>query len=231
MSEPAIYLYTWATPNGWKASCTLEELAIPYDVTPIDIMKGEQKTPSYLALNPNGRIPVIVDRSAGGFAIFESGAIMIYLAEMAGRLLPTEAKARSRVLQWLMFQVGGVGPMQGQANVFYRYFPERLQSAVDRYQNEVKRLYRVLDVQLARHEWLAGDFSIADIANWSWCRIHNWAGVSVKDLPNLRRWMEAIERRPGCAKGVTVPYVVHYNDADEQETGKLVSKIQGIVGR
>jgi GST-like protein len=231
MNEPAINLYTWATPNGWKASCTLEELAIPYDVTPIDIMKGEQKKVSYLALNPNGRIPAIVDRSAGDFAIFESGAIMIYLAEMAGRLLPTEAKARSRVLQWLMFQIGGVGPMQGQANVFYRYFPERLQTAIDRYQNEVKRLYRVLDVQLARHEWLAGDFSIADIANWSWCRIHNWAGVSVDDLPNLRRWVAAIERRPSCAKGVTVPHAVHYNDADEQETGKLVSKIQGIVGR
>ncbi|WMT72753.1 glutathione S-transferase N-terminal domain-containing protein [Bradyrhizobium sp. Ash2021] len=231
MNEPAINLYTWATPNGWKASCTLEELAIPYDVVPIDIMKGEQKTLFYLALNPNGRIPVIVDRSAGDFAIFESGAIMIYLAEMAGRLLPTEAKARSRVLQWLMFQIGGVGPMQGQANVFYRYFPERLQGAIDRYQNEVQRLYRVLDVQLARHEWLAGDFSIADIANWSWCRIHNWAGVSVDDVSNLRRWMAAIEKRPGCAKGVTVPHVVHYNIADEQETGKLVSKIQGIVGR
>jgi GSH-dependent disulfide-bond oxidoreductase len=124
---------------------------------------------------------------------------MTYLAEMAGRLLPTEAKARSRALQWLMFQIGGVGPMQGQANVFYRYFPEQRLTG----QNEVKRLYRVLDFQLARHEWLAGDFSIADIANWSWCRIHNRAGVSVDDLPNLRRWMAAIERRPGQHQGRT----------------------------
>jgi GSH-dependent disulfide-bond oxidoreductase len=127
---------------------------------------------------------------------------MTYLAEMAGRLLPTEAKARSRALQWLMFQIGGVGPMQGQANVFYRYFPEQRLTG----QNEVKRLYRVLDFQLARHEWLAGDFSIADIANWSWCRIHNRAGASVDNLPNLRRWMAALERRPGSStKGVAVP--------------------------
>jgi GSH-dependent disulfide-bond oxidoreductase len=210
VNEPTINLYTWVTPHGWKASCTLEELAIPYDVTPIDITKGEQKTSSYPALNPNGRIPVIVDRSAGGFAIFESGAIMIYLAEMAGRLLATETKARSRALQWLMFQNRRRGPHAGQANVFYRYFPEqRLQGAIDRYQDEVKRLYRVLDVQLARHEWLAGDFSIADIANWSWCRIHNWAGVSVVDLPNLRRWLAAIERCPGSTKGVAVPHVAH----------------------
>jgi GSH-dependent disulfide-bond oxidoreductase len=125
------------TPNGWKVSCTLEELQIPYAVNPIDIMKGEQKTPEFLALNPNGRIPAIVDRGADNLAVFESGAIMIYLAEKTGRLLPTEIKARSRVIQWLMFQMGGLGPMQGQANVFYRYFPERLQGAIDRYQNEV----------------------------------------------------------------------------------------------
>jgi GSH-dependent disulfide-bond oxidoreductase len=121
--------------------------------------------------------------------------------------------------------------MQGQANVFCHYFPERLQGAIDRYQNEVKRLYRVLDAQLAKQEWLAGDFSIADIANCSWCRIHNWAGVSVDDLPNLRRWMAPIEKRPGCATGVTVPHVTHYNDANEHETDKFVSEIQGIVGR
>jgi GST-like protein len=231
MSAPRIDLYTWATPNGWKASCTLEELGIPYNLYAVDITQGEQKTSAYLGLNPNGRIPTIVDRDADDFAVFESGAIMIYLAEKAGRLLPTEAKARSRVIQWLMFQMGGVGPMQGQANVFFRYFPERLQGAIDRYQHEVKRLYGVLDLQLANHEWLAGDFSIADIANWSWCRIHNWAGVSVDDLPSLQRWMAAIEQRPGCAKGVRVPHETHYNDADPDDVERFAESVQGILAR
>ena len=231
MAEPSIDLYTWATPNGWKASCTLEELSIPYALHPIDIMKGEQNTPEYSALNPNGRIPTIVDREAGDFAVFESGAIMIYLAEKAGRLLPTETKARSRVIQWLMFQMGGVGPMQGQANVFYRYFPERLQGAIDRYQNEVKRLYSVLDRRLANNEWLAGDFSIADIANWCWCRIHNWAGVTVDDLPSLQRWMAAIEERPGCAKGVRIPHETNYNDADPGDVATFTKDVQGILAR
>jgi GST-like protein len=231
MAEPAIDLYTWATPNGWKASCTLEELQIPYQVHPIDIMKGEQKTPEYVAFSPNGRIPAIVDREAGNFAVFESGAIMIYLAEKAGRLLPTQNKARSQVIQWLMFQMGGVGPMQGQANVFYRYFPERLQGAIDRYQNEVTRLYGVLDRQLTDNEWLAGDFSIADIANWSWCRIHNWAGVSVEGLVNLQRWMAATEQRPGCAKGVRIPYETYYNDPDPKDAAKFVTSVRGILAR
>lgn len=231
MIDPTINLYTWATPNGWKVSCLLEELEIPYAVFPIDITMGEQKSASFLQLNPNGRIPVVVDRSANDFAIFESGAIMIYLADMAGRLLPSETKARSRVLQWLMFQVSGVGPMQGQANVFYRYFPERLQSAIDRYQNEVKRLYRILDAELAKQEWLAGDFSIADIANWSWCRIHDWAGVSVEDLPNLRRWIAAIDSRPGCARGLAVPHATRFVEANEKEAQEIISSIQGMVQR
>ncbi|MCB1810028.1 MAG: glutathione S-transferase N-terminal domain-containing protein [Candidatus Competibacteraceae bacterium] len=231
MAEPSIDLYTWATPNGWKASCTLEELDIPYRVIPVNIMEGEQKTSEYLTLNPNGRIPTIVDHAAGDFTVFESGAIMIYLAEKAGRLLPSEVKARSRVLQWLMFQMGGLGPMQGQANVFYRYFPERLPAAIDRYQQEVRRLYGVLDRRLADNEWLAGDFSIADIANWSWCRIHNWAGVAIDDLENLRRWMSAIEQRPGCAKGVCVPHATNYNDPSPEDADSFVSGVQGILTR
>ena len=194
-------------------------------------MKGEQKTTEYLKLNPNGKIATIVDRDAGDFAVFESGAIMIYLAEKAGRLLPIETKARSRVIQWLMFQIGGVGPMQGQANVFFRYFPERLPSAIARYQNEVKRLYGVLDQRLSDNEWLAGDFSIADIANWSWCRIHNWAGISVIDLPHLQRWMTAIAQRPGCARGARVPHETRYNDADAETAGALVKDVQGILTR
>ena len=231
MTAPSIDLYTWATPNGWKASCTLEELGIAYTVFPIDIMKGDQRSPAYTRLNPNARIPTIVDHDAGSFTVFESGAIMIYLAEKADRLLPTETKARSRVIQWLMFQVGGLGPMQGQSNVFFRYFPEHLPSAIARYQNEVKRLYGVLDHRLSESEWLADDFSIADIANWCWCRIHNWAGVSVIELPNLQRWMATIEKRPACAKGVCVPHKTNYNAADEESTNAFVKDVQAILAR
>ena len=201
-----IDLYTWTTPNGYKVSVTLEELGLPYTVKPIDISTGIQKQPEFLAINPNGRIPAIIDRAEGDFAIFESGAIMIYLAEKAGKLLPTDTKGRSRVIQWLMFQMGGVGPMQGQANVFFRYFPEKYQPAIDRYQNETRRLYTVLDTQLGKGEYLAGDYSIADIANWSWVRSHAWAGVSVDGLPNLQRWLAAIEQRPAAQKGITVPH-------------------------
>lgn len=200
-----IDLYTSATPNGWKASITLEELGLPYDVHHIRLGDGDQKKPAYLKINPNGRIPAIIDRDADNFAVFESGAIMIYLAEKTGRLLPADKKKRSEVIQWLMFQMGGVGPMQGQANVFFRYFPEKIPSVIARYQNETKRLYTVLDTRLANHEYLVDDYSIADIANWAWVSIHWWAGVNVDDLPNLKRWMAAIAARPTCQKGIVVP--------------------------
>ncbi|RYZ46007.1 MAG: glutathione S-transferase, partial [Myxococcaceae bacterium] len=134
-----IDLYTWNTPNGHKVSVALEELGLPYTVQAVDISTGVQKEPAFLAINPNGRIPAIVDRAEGDFAVFESGAILVYLAEKTGRLMPSDVKGRSRVMQWLMFQMGGVGPMQGQANVFFRYFPEKLQPAIDRYQNETRR--------------------------------------------------------------------------------------------
>ena len=200
-----IDLYTASTPNGWKASIALEELGLEYTVQPVKLGQREQKLPEYLALNPNGRIPTIVDRFEGDFSVFESGAILIYLAEKTGRLLPADGKARSRVIQWLMFQMGGLGPMQGQANVFFRYFPDKIPAVIARYQNETRRLYSVLDTQLADHEFLAGDYSIADIANWSWVRIHRWAGVEVDDLPNLRRWMDTMAARPACQRGVLVP--------------------------
>ncbi|WP_375742687.1 glutathione binding-like protein [Corallococcus interemptor] len=157
------------------------------------------------AINPNGRIPAIVDRAEGDFAVFESGAILLYLAEKTGKLMPTDAKGRSQVIQWLMFQMAGVGPMQGQANVFFRYFPEKLQPAIDRYQNETRRLYTVLESRLKDHEYLAGDYSIADIANWAWVRIHDWAGVSVDGLPGVQRWLDAIEQRPAAQRGLKVP--------------------------
>jgi len=200
-----IELYTSATPNGHKASVTLEELAIPYRVHAINLGAGEQKTPAFLAINPNGRIPAIVDGDNGDFAVFESGAIMIYLAEMAGKLLPPDRKGRSRALQWLMFQMGGIGPMMGQANVFYRYFPEKIPAAISRYQNESRRLFDVLNAQLLRSEWLAGDYSIADIANWCWVRIHDWSGVSVDGLDGLQRWMKSIAARPAVQRGIDVP--------------------------
>ncbi len=201
-----IDLYTAPTPNGHKASCTLEALEIPYETHFVNLGEGDQKKPDFLALNPNGRIPAIVDRDAGDFPIFESGAIMIYLAEKAGRLLPTDAKGRSRVIQWLMFQMGGVGPMLGQANVFYRYFPEKLQPAIDRYQNEGRRLFEVLDGRLGENEWLADDYSIADIANWCWVRTHKWSGISIDGLDNLQRWLDAMYEKPGMKAGIDVPF-------------------------
>lgn len=200
-----IELYTAPTPNGHKVSIALEELALPYSVHAINLMSGEQKKPDYLAINPNGRIPTIVDTEADRFAVFESGAILIYLAEKTGRLMPSDAKGRSRVLQWLMFQMGGVGPMMGQANVFFRYFPEKIQPVIDRYQNEGRRLFEVLDRQLADHEWLAGDYSIADIANWAWVRTHSWSGISTEGLLHLKRWSDAMYAKPACIKGIEVP--------------------------
>lgn len=195
-------LYTAATPNGWKASVTLEELGLPYAVRKIDLRAGDQKKPEFVQLNPNGRVPVLVD---DGFAVFESGAIMLYLAEKSGQLIPADSKGRSRVMQWLMFQMGGVGPMMGQANVFYRAMEEKLQPAIDRYQNETYRLFTVLDAQLNRQEWLADDFSIADIANWCWVRLHFWSGVPLDGLDGLQRWKQVMDERPACMRGIEVP--------------------------
>jgi glutathione S-transferase/GST-like protein len=200
-----IDLYTAATPNGHKVSIALEELALPYTLKVLDLAKNEQKAPAFLAINPNGRIPAIVDRDEDDFAVFESGAILIYLAEKTGRLMPADRKGRSRVIQWLMFQMGGIGPMMGQANVFFRYFPEKIQAAIDRYQGESKRLFRVLDGHLKDHEYLAGDYSIADIANWAWVRTHRWSGVEVDDLPHLQRWLALVGAREAVQRGLQNP--------------------------
>jgi glutathione S-transferase/GST-like protein len=212
-----IDLYTAATPNGHKISIALEELELTYTLHALELSANEQKQPWFLAINPNGRIPAIVDRAEDNFAVFESGAILIYLAEKTGKLMPTDFKGRSKVLQWLMFQMGGVGPMMGQANVFYRYFPEKIQAAIDRYQGESKRLFRVLDSHLADNEYLAGDYSIADIANWAWVHTHNWSGVSVDDLPHLQRWINAIAERPAVKRGVILPPRVERNSPEELE--------------
>jgi glutathione S-transferase len=200
-----IDLYTAPTPNGWKVSILLEELGIPYRVRPIRLMDGEQKEPWYLKINPNGRIPTIVDRDNDDFPVFESGAILIYLAEREGSFLPRDVKGRSVAIQWLMFQMGGIGPMQGQAHVFFRYAPEKIQFGIDRYQNETKRLYTVLDTRLKDAEFLAGDYSIADMANYPWVKLHGWAGVEIDDLPHLQRWMDAIAARPAVQRGLAVP--------------------------
>jgi len=213
-----IDLYTAATPNGWKASITLEELGLDYQVHPIDLSSGEQKQKPFTDMNPNGRIPVILDRSNNDFTVFESGAIMLYLAERHGKLIPTDEKGRSRVVQWLMFQMGGLGPMMGQANVFARYFPEKIPAAIDRYLRESRRLLEVLDGHLAGNEWLAGDYSIADIANFSWAHIHEWPGVDVTGLDHLKRWMDAIAARPAVQRGLAVP--PRQDDADRIERAR-----------
>ncbi|MCC1495515.1 glutathione S-transferase family protein [Alcanivorax sp. 1008] len=218
-----ITLYTAATPNGHKASVTLEELGLPYNVRSLNLMQGEQKQPDFLAINPNGRIPAIVDSEEDDFAVFESGAIMIYLAEKTGRLLPTDVRGRSSVIQWLMFQMGGLGPMMGQANVFFRYMPEKIQPAIDRYQNESKRLMSVLDERLKDNEYLAGDYSIADIANFCWARTFNWSGVDISDLSNLQRWMDTIKQREAVQRGLLVP--------EELSPAKIIEAAKNMVQR
>jgi GST-like protein len=200
-----IDLYTAATPNGHKISIALEEMGLPYTVHALSLTAGDQKQPAFLEINPNGRIPAIVDRDSDDFAVFESGAILVYLAEKTGQFLPTDVKGRSRVMQWLMFQMGGVGPMMGQANVFFRYAPEKLPWAIGRYQREVRRLFEVLDRQLGREPYLAGDYSIADMATWPWVRAYEWSGVEIDGLANLQRWLDAVGERPGVIRGKEVP--------------------------
>jgi GSH-dependent disulfide-bond oxidoreductase len=201
-----IELFTAATPNGWKVSIALEEMGLPYTLRLLSLSKLEQKEEWFLEINPNGRIPAIIDHGNDDFAVFESGAILIYLAEKTGMFLPAEPKARSRVLQWLMFQMGGVGPMMGQANVFFRYAPEKIPYAIERYQREVRRLFQVMERQLSANEYIAGgEYSIADIALWSWIAGYSWSGVSVDGLPQLTRWMNLVGARPAAQKGRNIP--------------------------
>lgn len=227
--ELMIDLYTAPTPNGHKASCTLEALELPYETHFVNIGEGEQRTEEYLAICPNGRIPAIVDRELGDFPIFESGAIMIHLAEKTGKLLPTDVKGRSLVLQWLMFQMGGVGPMMGQANVFYRYFPEKIQPAIDRYQNEGRRLFEVLDRRLGESTWLADDYSIADIANWCWVRTYKWSGIAIDGLDNLQRWLGVMRDQPGMQKGIDVPFSLGNLLEDEKAQQEFKDNAQNLL--
>jgi len=227
-----IELYTSPTPNGYKTSVALEELEIPYNVHVVNLMSGDQKKPEFLELNPNGRIPVIVDTDNDNLAIMESGAQLIYLAEKAGRLLPSETNARSKVIQWLMFQMGGIGPMMGQANVFFRYWPgDPIKPAIERYQNEGRRLFEVMETRLKDNEYLADDYSIADIANWCWVRTHRWSGIKTEGLDGLERWMKMMDERPACKKGVAVPIDIvelmkkQKSEKEFKETGsKIIQK-------
>ena len=220
-----IDLYTAETPNGWKISIALEELGLPYKVHAIKMSQGEQKQDWYVALNPNGRIPTIVDHENDDFVVFESGAILIYLAEKTGRLMPSDVKGRSLVIQWLMFQMAGVGPMMGQANVFFRYAPEKIPFAIDRYQREVRRLLEVLDRRLEKHEYIAGEYSIADIAHWSWVHGYDWSGVNIDGLKNLERWIATVGARPAVQRGRAIPPPDDLGDRDEVKTVDAGRKI------
>ena len=200
-----IDLYSWGTPNGRKVSIMLEELGLEYTMHPINIMKDEQFHPEFLEISPNNKIPAIVDND-NGQTLFESGAIMLYLAEKTGKFIPTEAKARWATIEWLMFQMGGVGPMMGQAHHFVKYNPDKSEYASARYLAETKRLYKVMDGQLANNEWLNGNnYSIADMAIWPWAARHDWQTVNLNNYPNVARWYTSIANRPATQAGWNVP--------------------------
>ncbi len=204
-----IELYTWSTPNGRKASIALEEMGLDYSVHPINITKNEQFAPEFLKISPNNRIPAIVDPDGpdgAPISLFESGAILIYLAEKTGKFMPTDARARYTALQWLMWQMGGFGPMLGQAHHFRRFAKEEVPYAIERYTNETRRLYGVLDKRLNEAEYLAGaDYSIADIATYPWAARHEWHGIALEDFPAVKRWYDAVGARPAVEKGMAVP--------------------------
>ena len=224
-----IHLYTSSTPNGHKVSCMLEAIEMPYEIHSVNLGEGDQRKPDFLKISPNGRIPAIVDTDNDDLSIFESGAIMLYLAEKSGKLIPSDIKGRAKVIEWLMFQMGGIGPIMGQANVFSRYFPEKIQPAIDRYQNESRRLFEVLDMQLSKNEWLAGEYSIADIANWCWVRTHNWSGVSLEGLMYLEKWKNKMYDQPGMLKGTKVPVDIGGLLNDDKDQKEFIKNAQKMV--
>jgi GST-like protein len=220
-----IDLYAWPTPNGYKISIFLEEVGLPYRVIPVDIQKGDQFQPEFLKISPNNKMPAIVDSEGPEgkpFPLFESGAILMYLAEKTGKLMPRDMAGKYRVIEWLMFQMGGVGPMLGQAHHFRQYAPEKLQYAIDRYTNEASRLYNVIDKRLAQVEYLAGDYSIADIATFPWLRSYERQGQRLEDYPNLKRWFEKIDARPAVQKGLQLL-------ADKRRTGPMDDKAKEVM--
>jgi GST-like protein len=203
-----IDLYTWSTPNGRKVSIMLEEVGLPYRVHAVNIGKDEQFRPEFLAISPNNKIPAIVDDEGPGgkpFSLFESGAILIYLGEKTGRLIPKDPATRLTALQWLMFQMGGLGPMLGQTHHFLRQAKEEVPYAINRYKSETRRLYGVLEKRLGEAEYLAGEYSIADVASYPWVARHEWHQIALADFPNVKRWYDAIGARPAVQKGMQVP--------------------------
>ena len=200
-----IDLYSWHTSNGRKVSIALEELEIRYRVFPVDITQGEQKERAFLGVSPNGKIPAIVDCDGGDLTLMESGAILLYLAEKAGRLLPRSRERRWRAIEWLMWQMGGVGPMLGQHLHFSHYNPDASEYARNRYATEARRLYAVLDHRLADHEYLADEYSVADVATWPWIARYPWQGIDLNVFPNVGRWYENIAARPAVQRGWRVP--------------------------
>ena len=225
-----IDLYYAPTPNGWKISIMLEECEMDYKLILVNLGKGDQFKPDFLKISPNGRIPAIIDTD-NNLSVFESGAIMIYLADKADKLISADPIKRAKVTEWLMFQMGGIGPMMGQANVFFRYFPEKIQPAIDRYQNESRRLFEVLNTHLENNEWLAGEYSIADIANWCWVRTHKWSGVATDGLEHLERWKNAMYEQPGMLKGIKVPIEIDIEKRlkDEEGTKEFIKNAQKMV--
>lgn len=204
-----IDLHYWPTPNGWKISVMLEECGLPYRVVPVNIARGEQFQPEFLAISPNNRMPAIVDHAPadGGapLSVFESGAILVYLAEKTGQFLPAELRARTQVIEWLMWQMGGLGPMLGQNGHFSLYAPEKVPYAIERYARETRRLYRVLDTQLAKTgAFVAGEYSIADMACFPWVRTHTAQGISLDDYPQVQRWYETLKARPAVRRGLGI---------------------------
>ena len=205
-----IDLYTWGTPNGRKVSIMLEECELPYRTHAIDIGKGDQHGADFDAINPNGRIPAIVDDNGPDglpFNLFESGAILLYLAKKAGRLLPRDERRQFETLQWLMFQMGGVGPMFGQAHHFLRAAPEPVPYGIERYSRETRRLYAVMDGHLKKHDFLADEYSVADVATYPWVARHEWHKVALEDFPAVKRWFETIGARPAVQRGMAVPFL------------------------
>jgi GST-like protein len=198
-----IDLYTFTTPNGRKPAIMLEEVGLPYNSIKIDISKGDQFTPEFVAINPNSKIPAIVDKETG-ITVFESGAILIYLAEKTGQLLPSETAERIKVIEWLMFQMASVGPMFGQLSHFRNFAPEKIPYAIERYEKETLRLFGVLDGELAKQEFIAGEYSIADISTYPWVAAYEFLGVTLEDHPNLKRWVETMKKRPAVQKGMAV---------------------------
>ncbi|NES08250.1 MAG: glutathione S-transferase family protein [Okeania sp. SIO2F4] len=217
-------LYYWPTPNGWKVSIMLEETETSYNLIPINIMAGDQFQPEFLKISPNNKMPAIVDPNGpdgNPISIFESGAILLYLAEKTSRFIPENPHDRYTVIQWLMFQMGGVGPMLGQAHHFRQYAPEKIPYAIERYTNETSRLYRVLDKQLSQLEYVAGDYSIADMAIYPWIVSHEKQGQNLADFPNLKRWFETVSKRPGVTRGLAVLSEIPVQKLDDQARENL----------